>query len=347
MLTASRAVDVGTYVAERVWEQPRRLREREELERAARDAYRTAGGVSPTGGQWLWSRHRVTWLRADVVVKVARLEYGEFTLRRERDLLTRISQDPRAAQWSGTVPAEVWTGIHNGRFVAVQERKAGLPLAELAHERAMRDLVAEKIQEIHATTARPVVADDVRLMRWLLGPARNVADLLRRWGRGDLAGAVTGWAYATADRLRCQECRVALVHGDMWPGNVLLHRGAVTGVIDWDQGAYDDAALHDLLHLDLYTEARERRSDLGVLVREALLDRGTGGREGSTSRLPNAGAIRRGCEDLGLGAEDALAWYWLRHTSRMSLEPGHATNPRWVARNVVAVASALEDRNKS
>src|SRR5207253_6212901 len=25
----------------------------------------------------------------------------------------------------------------------------------------------------------------------------------------------------------------ALVHGDFWPGNVLLHRGRPTGVVDW------------------------------------------------------------------------------------------------------------------
>ena len=53
------------------------------------------------------------------------------------------------------------------------------------------------------------------------------------------------------------------MHGDYWPGNLLLHRGRVSGVVDWEAGALAGEPLRDVvrfvlsyaLYLDRHTRA--------------------------------------------------------------------------------------------
>ena len=37
--------------------------------------------------------------------------------------------------------------------------------------------------------------------------------------------------------------RPTLVHGDLWPGNVLMRDGSLSGLVDWTRGAIGEAAL--------------------------------------------------------------------------------------------------------
>ena len=37
-----------------------------------------------------------------------------------------------------------------------------------------------------------------------------------------------------ADRLACHRTPRSVVHGDFWPGNLMVDRGRVLGVIDWE-----------------------------------------------------------------------------------------------------------------
>lgn len=338
MITATRALDTGTFVIDRMREQPRRRRERDELAQTARLAYLEAGGSAPTGGDWVWNSHRATWIRRNAVVKVARGPYGETSLRRDLAVRTHIHTDPATASWKAQVARTYWAGECLGRFAVVEERLPGVPLVDLMHDTGVLSTVADELAEIRRTTTHQVIADD-RLFTWFQGPASTVSGVLRRWGDRRAADAVTAWAADAAGAMQGRTCRVALVHGDLWPGNVLLQGPSVSGLIDWDQAAFHDAALHDVLHLTLFPVAKERRLDLGLVIREALTDRTTKGELGGLLRERG---IDHDCRDVGMSLRNALIWYWLRHVARMAREPGHANNPRWVANNVVAVATAIE-----
>lgn len=338
IMNASKALDVGVFVVERVTEPPRRRREREDLARVARAAYADAGGQPTETGRWLWTPHRATWICQDAVVKVARGRYGEWSLRQDESIRSRIECDPAVRGWSDVVAATWCSGEDAGRYVVVEERLPGSSLEPVSGDRALLDGIAEQLDEVHRTTYHHITADGNRLMTWFNGPAVTVSALLDRWGHAGLARNVRAWADRTAERVAGRPSRVCLVHGDLWPGNVLAQGGDVTGLIDWDQAAPHDAALHDILHFALYPAARERRSDLGLVIREALVeDQG----KGELEKVLRQRRFAESCQDIGLGSRDALIWYWLRHTARMSAEPGHANNPRWVHRNVVAVASSL------
>ncbi len=340
IVNASKARDVGSFVVERVSEPSRRLREREDLARAARDAYVDAGGQPGGTGTWLWTPHRATWICQDAVVKVARGRYGEWSLRQDESIRSRIECDPAVRGWSDAVAATRWSGDRDGRYVVVEDRLPGRSLeAAASNDPGLLDGIAEQLAEVHRTTYHLLTADGNRLMTWFCGPAATVSALLERWGHGRPARNLRAWADRTAEHLGGRPTRVCLVHGDLWPGNVLAQDGVVTGLIDWDQAAPHDAALHDILHFALYQAARERRSDLGLVVRRALVN---DEQEGELGKVLRQRRFAESCRDIGLESRDALIWYWLRHTARMSAEPGHANNPRWVNKNVVAVASALE-----
>lgn len=337
MRTASSALDTGSFVLERIREHPRRRTEREEIVQTAHEAYLAAGGRSPTGGEWVWNAHRVTWVRKDCVVKVSRSAYGESALRRDLSVRTCIHARPAWASWRPMVAGTLGEYHSPDRFAVVEERLPGPSLLALAHDQKVMALVRGEVAQMRHATAHEVEADDW-LYPWFFGPSATVATLLRRWGQRPAAEAVTQWAFDVAMSIQGNVCRVVLVHGDLWPGNILLRPGTVPGIIDWDQASFHDAALHDLLHLTLYPLSQERKEDLGLLLRRLLTDR-----DDATelrAALRRSGVHEVLC-DVGVTERDALLWYWLRHVDRMIREPGHANNPRWVRNNVVALATTL------
>jgi aminoglycoside phosphotransferase (APT) family kinase protein len=65
------------------------------------------------------------------------------------------------------------------------------------------------------------------------------------WAEGVLReerafAAAVGWLRANAPP---PPKRSVLVHGDLWPGNVLMRDGTVSGLVDWTMGAVGDPAL--------------------------------------------------------------------------------------------------------
>ena len=45
------------------------------------------------------------------------------------------------------------------------------------------------------------------------------------------------------DHLPAAPERPSVLHGDLWPANVLQHRGHLTGLVDWERAAIGDPAL--------------------------------------------------------------------------------------------------------
>ena len=52
-------------------------------------------------------------------------------------------------------------------------------------------------------------------------------------------------------RLRCHAVPATLVHGDFWPGNVLVDGGEVTGVVDWERAETAGNPVRDLARFAL------------------------------------------------------------------------------------------------
>jgi hypothetical protein len=347
MRTAASARDTSAFVLERMTAGSRLRREHDDIVRTARAAYDAAGGQAGRSGggegEWVHNAHRATWIREDCVVKVARSSYGVEALRRDLEARARIHVQPAWSAWRQLVPRTLSEHATGGRLAVVEERLPGMPLTDLMDDPSVMARVRGRLGELREATYHNVIADDM-VPTWFLDPGATVAALLRRHGHRRAAAAVAEWADDAAGSLRGSTCRVSLVHGDLWPGNVLLGARGRLGVIDWDQASFHDAPLHDALHLTFHPVRSERRVDLGLLIRRLLMGRDDDpdlaaavARSGLGSLLPPTGMTER----------DALVWYWLRHVDRMTREPGHATNPRWISNNVVAVATTIHQGRRT
>ncbi len=158
-------------------------------------------------------------------------------------------------------------------------------------------------------TARPQsVRDDFEAAgRWLTAFQSEMAT-----GEADLAGMTDGLIaeltyqfgddsfttedvevlLALHDRLDGHSVGRGLVHGDFWPGNLLMNDGEVTGVIDWESARPDGLLTRDLARF--------------AIAYSLYLDRHTR----SGRRVPGHAGLRAGAWGAGLEyAINGSGWY--------------------------------------
>jgi hypothetical protein len=142
-----------------------------------------------------------------------------------------------------------------------------------------------------------------------------------------------------ADRLRsCLDGIPAVQrHGDLWAGNLLVDRGRLTGIVDWDAAHSSGVPGADLVQLVATDLRRRRRLPLGRAVLELPW-------RASTFTAATAAywwaldiAPRRALLDVA-----GIAWWASEIHHTLVRFPQRRTDERWVAENVAAVLEGLE-----
>jgi hypothetical protein len=126
-------------------------------------------------------------------------------------------------------------------------------------------------------------------------------------------------------------------HGDLWAGNLLVERGLLSGVVDWD--AWHPAAVPgtDLLHLLAMEEVVGRGRSLG----EVWLER-------PWNRPAFRDVTARYWRQLGITLDqeilEAVGWGWWANQVAWGLArlPELANDEQWLDRNVHVVMNAFE-----
>ncbi|HEY3109149.1 MAG TPA: phosphotransferase, partial [Chloroflexota bacterium] len=192
---------------------------------------------------------------------------------------------------------------------------------------------ATVISELHELSARPIRVDAERLEEWTaaalgtLGAATGQDEPIARLSR-QLADGLVGRALCAG-----------WIHGDFWPGNVLLAPDGttVTGIVDWDLAAPDQLPTHDLLNLVVSAEQLEHGWELGDVVRlwlrqDRRLERGrTLVRALTPFRLDDAPLERA-----------IVLLFWLRFVASYIVKsPRRAGRGWWMAKNVDEVLRSL------
>jgi hypothetical protein len=129
-----------------------------------------------------------------------------------------------------------------------------------------------------------------------------------------------------------------LRHGDLWAGNLLVERGVLCGLVDWD--AWHPAAVPgtDLLHLLAMQEAVRSGRSLG----EVWLGRpweSAAFRE-LTARYWRVLGVR---PDRDVREAVGVAWWANQVAFSLVRLPALATDEQWIARNVRLVLQELDD----
>ena len=283
--------------------------------------------------------------RPTTVLKVARAAENVASLRRHAGNLAALRGDDRLGEWRRLLPSVVWQAEIDGRVVVAERVIAGPVASQTLRSRGDRGLILANsirvVSELHRCTGTEAAVTPDIFKRWVETPAalilntgapaagdelaalKRIVDQLRQWLVGRSVGM--GW-----------------IHGDYWPGNILLSPSLeVAGVLDWDQAGPDEYFGHDLVHLLLYSRRIRSGSDVGVMVAEMLRQPGWSPEEqallaAARPSLPlDADSIR-----------SVLLLYWIRYVARLLQFRHHAASQKWLHRNVASVLQAPSPRSR-
>lgn len=129
-----------------------------------------------------------------------------------------------------------------------------------------------------------------------------------------------------------------LRHGDLWPGNLLVLDGHLSGIVDWDAACSGGMAGADLLQLVATDRRRRDGLSLGAQwLRRPWRDERFG------RLLADTGWGELGVTPVGERLERiGVAWWAAEVSGTLRRHPQRASDARWLEHNVVPVLDALE-----
>jgi aminoglycoside phosphotransferase (APT) family kinase protein len=204
--------------------------------------------------------------RPAYVAKVPTTDIAARSVEREAGNLAEVGC-LALGQVSTTIPSVVATLEHLARPVLVMTALPGQSMLAAYHSWR------------HTARTKTVAADFAAAGTWLAGlqgaeagsehislaeMLDGVADAItRRFGRQPGAGADLASLAALRGRLADYVTPQSVVHGDFWPGNLLVESGQVLGVIDWESARLTGTPARDLARFvtsySLYLDRHTRR----------------------------------------------------------------------------------------
>ena len=274
-----------------------------------------------------------------LIVRLAGSEPAIAGLRRAADAQQALRRLDALAETRSIIPELLADGDLDGWRYTVEAAQPGRPLTDPgltpgAAEQGRHGAIAVA-DALHAAAPRRRSPDDAR-EAWIERRVGRARDLLAATSRGGQSAALDGLLDAARASLAADPTPIAgWIHGDLWAANVLVDEaGTVTGLVDWDSAAPDEAGDLDPLHLVLFERRRRRHESLGETLVSATRD----GWDAADRALV---ASARAIPVVGDGARpDAghLIRYWLWFVeANVARHPRLATDRAWLDRNVAAV----------
>ncbi len=272
---------------------------------------------------------------AVLMVKLPVSAWADGALQTHVQVVKRLCADERLADRSGLLPVIRGEGYAGGLRYVVEEMLPGRPASSLLRSKngaAALQAAARAITAIHDRTGDNLRVDEAVIDAWVWRPVRAVCAALPASGRsGWRSDALERIGENVASALHGREVEVSWVHGDYWPGNVLVSEdgSTVTGIVDWGLAESGLPPLHDSIDLILFARRIRQRRDVGFLARAMLED----------PRLDPAESYVVQTVGLGWPADRpgvrlAIVLAWLRHIGGVAGVGGHVQNPWWVRQNL-------------
>jgi hypothetical protein len=170
------------------------------------------------------------------------------------------------------------------------------------------------------------------------GPSATAADLQRLAGWLPQHAEPFSTLRAAVDEAS-GEMEGVLAHRDLWPGNLLVQRGMLAGVVDWGSWRPDALPGVDLLQLFASAERRRRGEHLG----RAWLRRPWTAAAFRSATEPYWEAVGLDPDDRYLAAV-GVGWWAGEVAGTLERVPDRRRDARWLAANVHPVLEALKSR---
>ena len=272
------------------------------------------------------------------VLKVAMTGSGVASLRREREVLSRLQSDERLGPWRDLLPVPLGAGDVNGGAFLLTSRLPGRDGRQVAPDLGgLHTLAAvNAITPLHRVTSATHVINDLLLKQLVDEPAGRLREAVRH------KDAVDRLAAALRTQLAGRWVTLGWTHGDFYPGNVLIGpAGRVTGIVNWSQVRENDLVILDIVFWLLTVPRPGQPREFGARV-AARLDRSPCWRPAESSLL----ATRAYGDPLSGQALLLLAW--LRHvTDNLAKSDRYAASPVWSRRNIAPVLRRVDDLDRA
>lgn len=258
---------------------------------------------------------------AEMVLRAAFDAAGREDLARNHRTITCLAALQLRDNTARLLPAPLGMGHHGTATWQLERRLSGSTATALGGSYVEEAFSA--LGEIHQIDGHEVTLDQWAIDRLLLD-----AGDVRSSPRTEVSGTDR-----ILDRIRVgldgRVTQLGRVHGDLWPGNLLVNgvSGRLTGIVDWDRSNATAPAVLDRLHLELTIRKHRDRRELGEVL---------------------AGDLRAGrglaeAEDAGM-AEALRLLYWLHFASlHLNRFPALARDAWWWKHNVTPI---LEQYNR-
>ena len=266
-----------------------------------------------------------------LVLKIATSDASSHGLDRHAEMTADLHAEKLPSGLSRLAPKPLRRGLVEGYSALLESRLPGV----VATDTGATGIAAEAlsaISELHEATARQTRVDSELLRDWIDKP---ISQLRLAAGQGRYDNGLNQLADMLNEALIGRSLTTSVVHGDFWPGNVLVESTDVgpelTGIVDWENAKRVGLPDADVVHWWL----SEQPGELGSTVRHALIDTAWAERElsGLPVSLPNP--------QLAIGSLVLLTWLW--HCSAgIARVNRHRVSRVWLSRNVWPILDLVD-----
>lgn len=272
------------------------------------------------------------------VAKIPLHDDAAESLRREHDALAALSRSDHDPKLASLLPTPLDTQEFEGRRWYLQRSLAGHPPQALLRTHAP-EVIRSAVGALVMLARAPSDADLMTDERVTALTEEDVNELRRAFASEDQRQLGLQRRMEQLHRaLAGQRVRVGWVHGDFWPGNLLVRTDAdpshveLAGIVDWDRARQSDVCLLDLVNLVTYTgkivHGRELGEEIAATASIGLL-------ETANARIFDAYLEQLGQERTPGLIEAAALLFWFRFAAaNLRRYPERRADRRWMRRNV-------------
>jgi aminoglycoside phosphotransferase (APT) family kinase protein len=276
------------------------------------------------------------------ILKLPLTQGAEQSTAAHRQVVMTLRQIQALDRFCALVPRSLAWGEFEGQAYYVETALPGRGAGDLLREKyapttLARDAV-RTILELHSATAERQSVDEgvfAKLAGDDLGRLRQGA---QRWPETNLlVRRIDALEELLRSSLLGQDLPFSWVHGDYWPGNILVRpeEGSLSGIIDWDRASAQQFPILDVLHLMAYSHKTGRGTALGAEVVSYLLP--------AAFSDPERALLDEAFERLGLPnnatfLRAVVLLYWLRFVAaNLARYPSYEKDSAWMGDNVYLV----------
>lgn len=258
-----------------------------------------------------------------------------------RQVVTTLQSMPMLRSFGALVPRALAWGEFEAQSYYLETAIAGTSASDLVRQRAepatFKHDAARAIRQLHVGTAQRRVVDTDAFARLAGDDLATLYQLSAGWPEpARMRDALQSIEALLRRKLIGLDLPFGWVHGDYWPGNILVRAdGGIGGVIDWDRAAPNQLPLLDILHLFAYVRKMQQRTELGDEIVGYLLP--------AAFDPAERALIDETLAQYSLPADRdfwraATFLYWLRFAAaNLTRYPRLKSDTFWLSKNVLSV----------